>query len=121
MSKTLIDCPALEEFVKDDPQLLMDLSVIFVRHLPGLLTNLRLAVEHRDTKQLCESAHQLKGQLSYFFCNSLVDRALEIEELAQDKNMDQAASKLVELTDGIDHLIAELNRLTDLDLQVRKD
>ena len=121
MSKTLINCSELEDFVKNDPQLLMDLYVIFVRHLPDLLTNLELAVELQDAKQLCESAHRLKGQLSYFFCDSLIEQALEIENLANCQNMKSAAKKLKDLTDGIDGLITELNRLTKLELQVRKD
>lgn len=121
MSESMIDSAALEDFMQDDPQLLSDLSVIFVRNLPRALGNLNLAVELRDTELMSESAHQLKGQLTYFFCASLVDCALELEELARKCEMSEAAEKLAQLTHGIDRLIDELNRLTKLQLQIVRD
>lgn len=121
MSNVLIDQSAMQDFMKDDPELLADLSVIFVRHLPRSLTNLEMAIEQRDASLLGETAHQLKGQLSYFFCETLVECAWKLEELAQKNQVKQATSTLKTLTDGIEELIVELNQLTELNLQVDRD
>ena len=44
MTNMLIDCNLLEDFTANDPNLLADLSVLFVRFLPGSLASMNLCL-----------------------------------------------------------------------------
>jgi HPt (histidine-containing phosphotransfer) domain-containing protein len=121
MSQSLINRKSLNEFMEDDPELLGDLSVIFVRALPDVLAKLNFSIENSDSDSLRESAHQLKSQLSYFFCESLVSRALELEELGRQDNTRDARTVATDLNRGIEKLLVELNQLTGLHLIIEED
>jgi len=116
MTNSLIDIPSLENFVKDDPELLADLSVIFARFLPGSLANLNVAVENQDSDLLRESAHQLKSQLSYFFAEPLIRLAGQLEELGRTGQAKSAGSTVEQVIAGVEQLLEELNGMTSLNL-----
>lgn len=116
MAKGLIDKVKLDEFLLDDRGLLADLSLIFVRFLPGFQAKLDLALAEFDASTVRECAHQLKSLLGYFFCESIVKKANELEERGKTNQVDEAAEIIVELNSNIESLIAELSELTNLDL-----
>ena len=121
MTKKLIDRNSLENFIEGDAELLADLSVIFVRFLPGPLARMSLAVENRDLEMLRETAHQLKSQLSYFFCQPLVKQASQLEELAKAGQIEEANTKVQDVSKNIDRLLEELRALTNLELVLEDD
>lgn len=120
-SQMMIDMNSLENFVKDDPELLADLAVIFARFLPGSLGNLNVAIENHDSDLLRESAHQLKSQVSYFFAEPLVRQASQLEELGKTGQAQQAGPLVDTVITGIEQLLEELNSLTSLNLQLELD
>ncbi len=121
MTDTLIDCSSIESFLDGDPDLLADLSVIFVRFLPGSLATLNLAIENRDAEMLRETAHQLKSQLSYFFCEPLIEHARELEALGKSGQMQRASQKAMDVIQDIDRLLEELRTMTNLELNLEQD
>ena len=121
MTKTLIDRNSIENFTEGDPELLADLSVIFVRFLPTSLAQMNLAVENRDTDMLRETAHKLKSQLSYFFCESLVEQTNQLEDLAKTGQIEKASTKVLDVSKNIDRSLEELRALTNLDLVLEQD
>ena len=121
MTKTLIDRDSIENFTEGDPELLADLSVIFVRFLPTSLAQMNLAVENRDSHMLREAAHKLKSQLSYFFCETLVEQTSQLEELARTEQIQEASTRLQDVTKNIDRLLEELRALTNLELVLEED
>ena len=121
MNQPLIDRKSLNEFTEHDPELLADLSVILVRFLPNSLARLNLSIEHADASSLRENAHQLKSQLSYFFCESLVNRVIELEELGRQGTLTDARTIASDLSHGLDELVAELNQLTGLNLAIEEE
>ena len=116
MAKELIDKAKLDEFLMDDHGLLADLSLIFVRFLPGFQAKLDIALAEFDASAVRECAHQLKSLLGYFFCESVVKKASELEERGKANQVDEAAEIVVDLNSSIESLIAELSVLTHLDL-----
>ena len=121
MTNSLIDMKSLENFVKGDPELLADLSVIFARFLPGSLASLNIAVENHDADLLRETAHQLKSQLSYFFAESLVAHANQLEELGKTGQVKSAGPVVEQVISGIEQLLEELNSMTSLNLCLKRD
>ena len=121
MNNTLIDRDSIENFTEGDPELLADLSVIFVRFLPTSLAQMNLAVENHDADMLRETAHKLKSQLSYFFCEPLVEQTSQLEELAKTGQIQAASTKVVDVSKNIDRLLEELRALTNLELNLEQD
>ena len=121
MNSQLIDRVQLERFTEGDPELFPDLAVIFARFVSGSIVNLNLALENKDADMLRENAHQLKSQLSYFFCDSLIERARNLEALGRTGNLDGAQDLVKVICTDIENLISEINSLTNLDLQIDKE
>ena len=121
MSECLIDRDSIEKFIEGDTELLADLSVIFVRFLPSSLAKMNLAIADRDSGMLRETAHQLKSQLSYFFCESLIEQVSQLEELAKDGQIEQTPTKVTQVSQGVDCLLEELRTLTNLELKLEQD
>ena len=121
MTNTLIDRKLIEDFTANDPNLLADLSVLFVRFLPGSLASMNLAIENGDAEMLRETAHQLKGQLGYFFCELLVEQTSQLEELARTEQMQNASTIAMNVSKNIHRLLDELRALTNLDLNLEED
>ena len=121
MNELLIDRDSIENFIDGDTEMLADLSVIFVRFLPGLMARMNLATNNGDSGMLREAAHELKGQLGYFFCQSLIEQVGQIEELAKAEQLDQADTRVDEVSHGVDRLLDELRTLTNLELKLERD
>ena len=121
MNQSLINRTSLEDFTEDDPELLGDLYVLFVRALPDALAKLNFAIENSDPNSLRENAHRLKSQLSYFFCEPLVNRAQELEDLGRQGNTRDAKTVFTDLRPEIGNLLVELNQLTGLNLCIEED
>lgn len=121
MTTPLIDRNALDKFTQNDPELLADLAVIFVRFLPASLAKLHLANEDRDSEMLRETAHQLRGQLNYFFCDSLLQQTKELEDCGKNCQFESVEENLKQLQTGIESLLLEINDLTNLDLKLEQE
>ena len=121
MTTALIDRNAMDKFTQDDPELLADLAVIFVRFLPSSLAKLHLANGDRNSEMLRETAHQLKGQLNYFFCESLVEQAKELEDCGKNCQFESVEARLDQLQAGIELLLQEINDITNLGLELERD
>jgi len=121
MRNTLIDRKSLDRFTEHDSEMVADLAVIFNRELPDYLARMDYSIAESDLEAVGEIAHQLKSQLSYFFCESLVNLAIELEEHSSQGATSEAKSTATKLTEGIDQLLEELNQLTGLNLTIEKD
>lgn len=117
----LIDSEALQDFVREDQDMLADLASVYTRLLPDGLARMEQAVENEDTVALGEIAQQMKGRFSYFFCPSLVEIAEELESLATKDDMDKSDELLESIRAGAVELVGELAELTGLPLQIEEE
>jgi CheY-like chemotaxis protein len=67
---------------KIDPELLEELTEVFVATSPGLVAELRDAVEASDLRRIGVLTHKLLGQLPYFDARELEARVGELEAAA---------------------------------------
>ena len=121
MNSQLIDRVQLEKFTEGDPELFPDLAVIFARFVPGSIANLKVALENQDAAMLRENAHQLKSQLSYLFCESLIEQARHLEAIGRSGNLDGAKDLVEDISTDIGTLINEINSMTSLELRIENE
>lgn len=117
----LIDHNSLNEFTENDSEMIADLAVIFARAIPDYLAKLQFAIADANPVELREISHQLKSQLNYFFCESLVNMAFDLEQIGLQGTMKNAAVIFDSLTNGVEQLLGELSQLTGLNLEIEGD
>lgn len=90
-----------------DPDLLAELAEVFLDTSPGLLNELREAVDSADMKTIGVLTHKLLGQLPYFDAPELQGHVGELEAAASrgDSRIDELASKV---WDSYDDLLSRL-------------
>lgn len=86
----LIDRATLLDRVGDDEALLVEIANIFLDELPGMLNEIRSAVESGDAKRLEHSAHTLKGSVSNFGARTATQAAFELESIGRQRRMNEA-------------------------------
>ncbi|HEY5620169.1 MAG TPA: Hpt domain-containing protein [Candidatus Bathyarchaeia archaeon] len=65
--------------VQDDVALLDEVIALFFERLPGLLSEIREAVESRNCRGLECAAHELKGAVSIFGAKQVLYHAVKLE------------------------------------------
>lgn len=89
-------------------EVLSELSALVKVEAPALLADLRRAIETRDFKLLRRSAHTLKGSVSYFGAEPLVQAALALEILGRTESLDNANELFATLERELNRLLAAL-------------
>jgi len=98
--------PALTlERLEGDETLLAEVIGIFLDEAPRQIDALRRAIESADAASAAETAHSLKGQLSYFGVASISSRARRLEELARTGTLSAAALEFPEFAAEIEALL----------------
>ena len=78
-------------------EILREMSNLVKLQAPKLLADIRSALELRDARLLRRSAHTLKGSVSYFGAERLVETALALELLGRSESFDGAPALLAAL------------------------
>lgn len=81
----------------NDQELLKEVIHIFLKEFPGLLTQMKHAIEVNDGLQLACIAHTLKGSLGYFGAGVSTGIARKLEELGRQSDFSAAPDVLAEL------------------------
>jgi two-component system, sensor histidine kinase and response regulator len=77
--------------------------------LPTLLSDIRRAIEVRDSKLLRRSAHTLKSSVAYFGAEPLVVAALALENLGRAESFDSSTELLATLERELVRVVAALD------------
>jgi CheY-like chemotaxis protein len=88
----------------NDSDLLKELVQIFCSECPGMMFEIHDAIERQDAVRLRRAAHTLKGAVSTFGADSVVQAALHLETAGRD-------NKLAGTTEGYNRLKTEVDRL----------
>jgi signal transduction histidine kinase/CheY-like chemotaxis protein/HPt (histidine-containing phosphotransfer) domain-containing protein len=94
-----------------DEMLLREVLQIFLDGAPTRIATLRQAVTEQNPEVLEKAAHSLKGELGYLGISALSQQARELEEMGRNRDLQKAATVLVEFENGIS---AVLNQMRDL-------
>jgi PAS domain S-box-containing protein len=94
MNGTSLDLRVAVEAVQGDQSLLKELIQAFLDEYPGLIEDIRGAIDRRDSASLRLFAHRLKGSMRYFGATRAFDQAYILEELGRDGDVAAAAEPL---------------------------
>src|SRR5690606_35576321 len=97
--------PLLDNTMPLDPDILRELSVMFLEDCPRLMTSIREAIDGRNASNLKLSGHTLKGSAGVFRDQTAFDAAFHMEQIGRDANWNHAESAWTTLT-------AEMKRLS---------
>lgn len=76
---TIFDTQATLRYVGNDLKLLRDLLDVFDDYGPTIMARMRTAIDAKDTCELREAAHSLKGALATFHPTHALATAQELE------------------------------------------
>lgn len=80
--------------VGGDESLLREITEIFLTEYPGLIDEIRAAVQNRDAWRLQVSAHTLKGSVSNFGAEAATWAALQLERMGRQQELEGAPEAL---------------------------
>jgi HPt (histidine-containing phosphotransfer) domain-containing protein len=79
MPKVVINTKSLLATLENDAEFLKTLATTFLAECPGMLAQLRTAVAARDSIQVMNASHALKGSVSFLRADSAVEAARILE------------------------------------------
>jgi two-component system, sensor histidine kinase and response regulator len=96
------------ERVEGDEALLREIVKIFLDETPRLLTTLRQGVSEGKAELVEKVAHSLKGELSYFGLEELRQKALALEQMGRNRDLNRAAEVFDSLQEELSVLVTEI-------------
>lgn len=90
--------------------LLSEILEVFFSEYPTTLQAIQAAIERNDAKSLQLYAHQLKGSLRYFGETTACKLARNLEDFGRAGQVQDAASKLPQLSAAIQQLLPQLRQ-----------
>ena len=105
----LVNLEELLERIDHDQELLKEIFGLFRREIPGLLAELRAAIEANTAKRVLSAAHALKGMLANLAVEKGSATAARIEELARAGEVNGFAAELAELEAEMAVLVASVD------------
>jgi two-component system, sensor histidine kinase and response regulator len=106
-----IDKAELMRRVGGDLGLLKEITGVFLDTCPGLLAELKEAVDRRDSAALHRTAHTFKGVLSNFGAKRAETAASRLETMGRGQDLGQVEKAHADFVEAIDHLKPALTRL----------
>jgi two-component system, sensor histidine kinase and response regulator len=101
--------PSLGDAMSFDPELMKELTDMFLEDCPRLMTSIRDAIDDRNAPELKLAAHTLKGSAGVFKDQPTFDAAFHMERIGRDADWDAAESVWTTLTAEMDRLSEELS------------
>jgi HPt (histidine-containing phosphotransfer) domain-containing protein len=94
--------------VGGDVELLKEIATLFLDEYPRVLTDLHKALQAGDSKGVERSAHGLKGSVSNFGAQAVVDAAFQLEQLGRAQKLAEVSQVLTTLELALAALHTEL-------------
>ena len=102
------DVRELLALMDGDRELLLELIDVFLEDAPQRIQAVRRALEAHDAEALYKGAHALKGSAGNFGAPDVVSRAIRLEAVARENDLDAAdiefgflETDMKELVDGL--------------------
>ena len=94
--------------MEGDRDLLRELIGVFLEDAPQRIEGVRRALADRDAEALYKAGHALKGSAGNFGAANVVSRAVRLEALAKENDLEGAAAQFKSLVADMDDLVGEL-------------
>ena len=85
-----IDMEEVMEILDGDKELLIECFDEFLSNMPQTLAEIQSAIEQKNTLNLDEAAHRLKGSLRYMAAIQAADVAYQLEIMGKEQNLELA-------------------------------
>ena len=92
----------------DDPEIFEEILVDFEESKDEMISQIKTAIDAKNSESLEITAHTLKGVLATFCSVTGKELAFELEQKGRQKIFDDADEKLALLKDDVDQLIGAL-------------
>ncbi|MBD3234424.1 MAG: response regulator [candidate division Zixibacteria bacterium] len=99
------------ERVEGDEEILSEVVVLFLNDYENLLSKIRQAAESDDFDTLKRTAHTLKGAAGNIGAESVYSTAYQLENIGENKNLDDAEKAVSMLQKELDKLIPLLESM----------
>jgi HPt (histidine-containing phosphotransfer) domain-containing protein len=97
MTQFVVKKRALLESFEGDAEFLNTVLAIFLTDYPRLLSQITAAVAGREAAKIKNTAHELKGSVSFFGVKDAVQAAQNLEFMGQEGNLENVDGALAEL------------------------
>ncbi len=85
--KTVFDKDEALKMFEGDEEFLKELVEVFINDTPEQMSEVREAVDSRNSKTIEKSAHKLKGAVANFGKNATTDTAFKLETMGKENNL----------------------------------
>ena len=106
--KTVFDKDEALKMFEGDEEFLKELVEIFVNDAPEQMSEIREAVDSRNSEALEKSVHKLKGAVAYFGNSATTDTAFKLETMGREKNLDGVKEVYGTLVKDVENLMNAL-------------
>jgi HPt (histidine-containing phosphotransfer) domain-containing protein len=104
----VLDWQRALENTDGDEELLIELVGVFFDECPGMMGQIRAAIDERDAPALNRAAHSLKGSVRIFAATAATDAALELEKMGAAGDLSGAEERWTTLSQQVELLKAAL-------------
>ena len=101
----------------DDETLLADVSKVFLRSVPKLLTGIGEALGAADAQRAAAQAHSLKGAVAAFEAPQVLSAVTAVEKHAKNQDTTAAAAAFATAHDLVERLFVELTPIAERSAQ----
>ena len=105
---TVLDWQRALENTDGSEELLLELAEIFLEECPGMMSQVRAAIDGQDAPALLLAAHSLKGSTRVFAATDATDAALALEQMGAAGNLSGAEERWAALGRDVERLKAAL-------------
>lgn len=108
LSAVLLDWAGAVAGMEGDEKLLKELAEVFLDDHPRQRQLLRRALDSDDSEALCRAAHTLNGALGHFGAKPVIQAVFQLEKLAQENRLAEAAELYFALEPLLDQVCGAL-------------
>jgi two-component system, sensor histidine kinase and response regulator len=99
--------------VEGDEEILRELAETFLEQEPRLMETMRDSARTGEARELRRAAHTLKGSAAVFAATPVMEASQQVETLAREERLGDAASALAALDPLVESLVADLRRFVE--------
>ena len=107
-NKTVFDKDEALKIIDNDKEFLKELVEIFINDAPEHMSEIKEAVDSRNSEALVKSAHKLKGAVANFGKNATTHTAFKLETMGKENNLDGVEGVYDTMVKNIESLVNAL-------------
>lgn len=113
-SQAKIDIDQALTYAAGDHEMLISMAELFATEGPRQLSAIDAPIKAGDMNATARAAHQLKGSVVIFGAASAASAALQVEQMAAQRDADKLANAWDQLKNEIAALLSELQKLPQM-------